>query len=311
MERDVAYFGYQKNLRLANQDAELILPTEFGPRVIHYGLLGEPNVLATVSPVEQQKSTPYGDSWHIYGGHRLWYAPEHAERSYYPDNEPVHVEYLRAGVRLVQQVEGHSGLQKSITVELAAHGSHVRLTHRLVHQGSGELELAPWALSAMAKGGRALFPQAPFVPHPEALAPARPLVLWPFTKMSDARFSFGDRFIALRQDPERSEPQKIGMYDASGYMVYALGRQLFIKCHEPRPGAHADFGCNVQTFTNELFLELETLGPLVTLTPGAQVEHQEHWFLFADVDLGGNEAETAQALAPLLLDIQRTLEGAR
>jgi hypothetical protein len=63
----------------------------------------------------------------------------------------------------------------------------------------------------------------------------------------------------------------------------------------------------VQTFTNELFLELETLGPLVTLIPGAQLEHQEHWFLFADVDLGRDQDQAAEALAPLLQDIERVL----
>jgi hypothetical protein len=305
---DTAYFGYEDNVGLSNGDVELVLPSEYGPRVIHYGLRGKRNVLATLSPQEQRNPTPYGDDWHIYGGHRLWYAPERADVTYYPDNRPVHVEQTANIVTLTQEPEAHSGLEKSIRVELAERGSHVTLRHRLRHLGQRVLELAPWALTAMAPGGRAVFPQASFVPHPVALAPARPLVLWPFTRMSDPRFRWGDRFIELRQDPTRAEPQKVGMYDVHGYLAYALDDQLFVKTHSPRPGPHADFGCNVQTFTNELFLELETLGPLLRLSPGQQVEHEEHWFLFDGMSpLGTTDDELEAALAPVLARIAQEL----
>ena len=174
---------------------------------------------------------------------------------------------------------------------MAPRGSKVRLTHRLTNRGSAPRELAPWALSAMQPGGRACFPHVPFVPHPTALAPARPLVLWPFTRMNDPRWTWADRFFWLRQDPDLATPQKVGCYDPVGALAYSLGDQLFLKRHRPLSGPHADFGCNVQTFTNELFLELETLGPLVTLAAGASVEHVEHWALFHGVRL--DEADPA------------------
>jgi hypothetical protein len=311
LQDEVRYFGYEHNLRLDNGRVELIIPTEFGPRVMRYGFVGRSNVLAEISPASQSKPTPYGDAWHIYGGHRLWVAPEHAERSYYPDNRPVRVERVERGVRVVQAVETHSGLEKSLSVELAPTGSHVVLRHRLLNRGCESLAIAPWSLSAMAPTGRAIFPHPPFVPHPDALAPARPLVLWPFTRMNDARFTWGDRFFSLQQDPRRKDAQKVGLYDPLGYMAYAIDGQLFIKRHHPKPGAHADFGCNVQTFTNELFLELETLGPIVVLAPKQQVEHDEHWFLFDDVKLGTSEAELESALAPLLAETERELEQSR
>lgn len=296
----VSYFGFEHNLHIDNGAVELIIPSEFGPRVMRYARTGGENVLAEISPHTQRVPTSFGDDWHIYGGHRLWTAPEHAERSYYPDNQPVRVEQRPNGVVLTQAVERHSGLEKRIEVELAESGSEVTLRHRLTNRGSETLELAPWTLSAMAPGGRAYFAHPPFVPHPEALAPARPLVLWPFTRMSDPRWSWGDRILCLQQDVRRSDPQKVGMYDPLGFMAYALPGQLFVKRHLPRPGAHADFGCNVQTFTNELFLELETLGPTVSLAPGRQVEHGERWYLFEGVSLTGSEAEIEQTLTRVL-----------
>ena len=295
-----SYFGYEQNIGLSNGAIELVLATEFGPRVMFLGRPSGPNVFAEISPHAQSNPTPYGDDWHIYGGHRLWYAPEHPEHSYYPDNAPVRVEPTARGARLTQAPESDTGIEKSIEVTLAEADAHVVVQHTLRNCGQQTRELAPWALSAMAQGGRAIFAHSRFRPHPDALAPARPLVLWPFTRMNDSRFTWGDRYFFLRQDASATAPQKIGFYDDRGYLAYALGSQLFVKCHTPRPGLHADLGCNAEAFTNELFLELETLGPLTKLAPGQQVEHVEHWFLFQDVQLGDSERDIERALSPLL-----------
>jgi hypothetical protein len=74
---------------------------------------------------------------------------------------------------------GHTGLRKSLGVELAERGSAVRLQHRIENQGTQKWELAPWALTVMAPGGVIVLPQEELTPFPDALSPARPLVLWP------------------------------------------------------------------------------------------------------------------------------------
>ena len=43
---------------------------------------------------------------------------------------------------------------------------------------------------------------------------------------------------------------------------------------------YPDFGCSFETFTNNDFLELETLGPLTKVLPGNTVEQVEHWGLY-------------------------------
>jgi hypothetical protein len=284
---------------LNNDSIELVLPVSYGPRIARYASPSGPNLLAEVSPHVQRVKTGFGDDWHIYGGHRLWTAPEHAVDSYYPDNAPVEVERTGATVSLRQRVEPHSGLEKIISVTLHQ-GTHVSVHHELVNRGDRPRNVAAWALTAMAPGGTAIFPQSWFAPHPQALAPARPLVLWPFTRMADPRSSWGDRFILLRQDSARPEPQKFGFYNDRGYMAYLLGQQLFIKCHMPLPGLHADFGGNAQSFTNELFLELETLGPVQTLAPGERASHREDWFLFDGFSCQLDDSDLSLALsAPL------------
>lgn len=295
------HLGYERNIRLTNGDVELIVPTEYGPRVMRYAPNGGDDVLGAVSTDAQSYETALG-VWHIHGGHRLWYAPESDPGSYHPDDAPVHAEIAGTRVTVVQAVESHSGLEKAIAVELAPRGSHVHVVHRLTNRGERAVRLAPWALTVMARGGRAILPHPPYAPHPQALAPTRPLVLWPFTRMRDPRWTWGDRLIQLRHDPHARDAQKLGAYDPQGWMAYAVGRQLFVKRHTPRPGAHADFGCNVQTFTNALILELETLGPLVDLLPGASVEHAEDWWLFDGVTLPEDEealhAEIVARISP-------------
>jgi hypothetical protein len=296
----VSYLGRDDNVRLANDEVELVMPSAYGPRVMRYAARGGRNVLGEIAPETVAKDTPFGDRWHIHGGHRLWYAPETDPGSYFPDNRPVQVEIEGARVRLTQAVESHSGLEKSIALRLADSGSGVTLEHTLRNRGDSAVELAPWALTVMAQGGTALFPQPVFAPHPQALAPARPLVVWSFTRMTDPRWTWGDHLLCLRQDPTLETPQKVGMYDARGFMAYALGGSVFLKRHEPLPGTHADFGCNVETFSNELFLELETLGPLVRLAPGASVVHRERWNLFEGVRFGDDELENSRHLEELV-----------
>jgi hypothetical protein len=297
---DVSYFGRNKNLRLENGHVELILATEFGPRIMRYARVGKRNVLGELSPDVQGNDTPFGDRWHIYGGHRLWYAPEGDPRSYYPDNTPVRVEIEDTRVTLVQDIERHSQLEKAITVELAREGSRVSLVQTITNRGVFDVELAPWALTVMAKGGRAILPHPPYVPHPTALAPARPLVMWPFTRMADPRWTWGDRFVFLRQDERRPDAQKIGAFDPEGFLAYELEDLLFVKAHEPSLGAHADFGCNVEVFTNDAILELETLGPLTRIAPGESVKHREDWLLFDGVALPSTEPAIEQKLRALL-----------
>ena len=43
---------------------------------------------------------------------------------------------------------------------------------------------------------------------------------------------------------------------------------------------YPDFGCSFETFTNNDFLEIETLGPLTKVLPGQTVEQVEHWGLY-------------------------------
>ena len=54
-------------------------------------------------------------------------------------------------------------------------------------------------------------------------------------------------------------------------------------------------------FTNNEFLEMETLGPIEKVPAGGSIEHSERWSLHRDVRLKAiTDAEIDRAIAPLL-----------
>lgn len=150
----------------SNGAVEVGVATTFGPRVLWFARPGEANVFGDVAPEVQGKDTPFGAKWHLYGGHRLWYAPEDDPRTYWPDNVRVEIAETRHSVRVTQVMEPHTGLVKSIELTLDPERPLVTVDHRIEHRGANAIDLAPWALTVMAKGGLAIFPHPPLLPIP-------------------------------------------------------------------------------------------------------------------------------------------------
>lgn len=298
----VAYGGWENCLRLSDGSVELIITVDVGPRVIRFGVLGGQNLF---KENENEMGKTSGTEWIAFGGHRFWHAPEVFPRTYAPDFNPVDYTWQDGILKLVQKTEPETGIQKEI--EITMQDGAVQLTHRLINRNVWSVELAPWCLSVMAEGGRALVPQEEFIPHPDVLLPARKLMLWHFSRMNDPRFIWGDRLIQFYQDSAFESKQKFGVQNTLGWAGYALGNDLFIKSSSLIPEAtYPDMGCNFEFFTMPGFLEVESLGPLVKLEPNAVTEHVERWWLIHDIDLPNEEAPLIAVLNQHLrhLDLQ-------
>lgn len=289
-----AYHGWRKAIKLTNGIIEVVAPTEVGPRIIRCGFVDASN---------EFKEYDYepGDQWHIYGGHRLWHAPESKNRTYIQDNQPVTWQFEHGVLTLTQPIEPLTAIEKSLTIELAPTKAAAVVSHRLRNTGLWTIKLAAWALTVMAPGGRAILPHAPRGTHPECLTPTHSMTLWAYTDMADPRWHWGRKYIFLRQDSSAATPQKIGLRASAGWLAYQRKNHLFIKQFADVPDAHyPDLGCSVETFTNHEMLELETLGPMTELAPGATISHTEWWSLSkTDHDLLTDE-DVDQVVIPLL-----------
>jgi hypothetical protein len=302
----VPHAGWERCLRWRVAGLEVIATLDVGPRIIHFGHLGGPNLLVLRAGDE---GCTGGEPWRFYGGHRLWMAPEDPVLTYEPDNLPI--EWTTDGDALVLRGRPGplTGVQRTIRLQPVGEGA-LRLGHELLNTGpTTHRDVASWAITAMRPGGTALVPQEPFRPHPDALLPARPLVLWPFTNMADPRVEWGRRLIRLRQDPSIAAPFKFGVANSARAAAYHFGEHLFVKRAGILPGEdpaapgpvdpalQPDMGCSMEFFTCDWMLELESLGRRTDLPPGTTTGHEELWSI-ARAPAAGDEEAILALLGP-------------
>lgn len=297
----IAYRGWPNCYRLWNDSVELIVTTDVGPRIIRFGFTGE-NELGEFPEHSGQTG---GDAFRLYGGHRLWHAPESLERTYCPDNAPVALERQADGVCITQPTEARTGIQKELVISVSPTDARVRIVHRLWNRNLWAVDLAAWALTVMAPGGTAVIPLPPRIPYPDGLLPTGRLVLWPYTDPTDPRWRWGRKYILLRQDATRPSPQKLGASAPEGWIAHVRNERLFIKTFHHAAGAeYPDLGSAVETFTDGRMLELETLSPIARVEPGASIEHVEHWHLWRDVAPPRDDDDVDRHILPRVAQAQ-------
>jgi hypothetical protein len=260
--------------RLENDHLIVDYLTTAGPRIVRLipKKLGE-NLLAETP--EYELPSPYGP-YHLWGGHRLWHAPETSARTYVPDNDGLQVSEVKDGVNLIYD-EPHTHIRKELRLILHRDAPEVELRHRLTNTGLWSVELAPWAITQLRLGGTAVFPTPQESIDPEELLPNRQVVLWSYSSWNDPRLRLTDEAIEIVTMPI-AQPFKLGTMNRAGWIEYRYEGVVFRKRWTPQPDQpHVDFGCNAETYTNDRHIELETLGPLVTLAPRETVEHVEWW----------------------------------
>jgi hypothetical protein len=154
----------------------------------------------------------------------------------------------------------------------------------------------------MAQNGVGITGFPPRGKHPDVLPPTHPLVMWAFSDLTDPRWKFTKKYLILRQDPQNSEPAKLGHFNPHTWAAYLLGSDLFLKetWNDPTK-QYADRGCSFETFTRDDMLELETLGPLQTVAPGGFADHVEYWSLHENISLEDFSDKELDGIIPQLL----------
>jgi len=273
----VPYGGWQRNLLVANDHIELVITLDVGPRIISCRRAGGENVFCNDAATLGQSGE---NEFVLRGGHRLWIAPEDEVLSYHFDNHPVDFRVDEStGEVVIDSLQTRCGsIMKSLGVTLTDDSVVVRHTAR--NDGDEPIQIASWALSVMKPGGVEIIPQPPLGEHPRDLLPNRRMVLWPYTDLTDPRWSLGQRFFMLRQS-DGFPPTKLGLAHGEKWVAYVIEESLFIKSFDLVPEAvYPDGGCNFETFSNGDMLEIESLSPLSILEPGESVSHSERWNVF-------------------------------
>ncbi len=283
---------------IENPTLRLEYLTGAGPRVLR--LIDRKtgrNLFAELPQISWE--TPYG-TYRPYGGHRLWLSPEVPEITYVPDGLAPQIEKLPDGLRLTGALEAPTGMRKVMEIRLDPLRPRVTLEHCLTNQAEKTVEVAPWAITQMAPGGWAVVPNPSPRTEASAFLPDRALALWPYTRLEDSRLRFIDSRILVHCDTTLAEPFKIGIHNPAGWLGYYHAGVFFRKSAAFVTGrTYPDFGCNLEVYTNSRFLELETLGPLVRLAPGATLTHAETWQVWSGLDAPDTPEATARLAGEL------------
>ena len=249
-------------------DTRLIITADFGPRIISFSAGSGPNILF----VDEGRRMGNG-KWLLYGGHRLWIAPETA-LTYAPDNDPCRVR-IDGGSITITAFDQSLGLEKSLTVS-GRNGDFV-LTHTVVNRSDTLVTGAIWALTCVTPRATVFFPWGTGGDWD-----LKKVVYWKkwmnhTTNASGSQFAPTDDLFLIR--PDGSEG-KVGTSGREGFIGATGDGFTFVKRFDRHPAAvYPDEDCAVQCYTCADFVELETLSPLVTFFPNAPVVHEEQWIL--------------------------------
>ncbi len=273
MTLEVVAFAGHGCVRLASRTGAAIVSTSVGPRIIGLFRSGdEDNVLAVLpdAAIDRDGGPPY----RLFGGHRLWAAPEVPDITYQPDDRPCAVTEVDDGVRVEAPPDG-VGLIKTIEVRGADDGWTV--DHSLRNGSGTAVTLAPWAITQLPLGGRMLVPSSTDATGPQA---DRALVLWPYTDPADTRLRLTADMVVVDTAVASGFRLKVGVAPSSGHASYERNGTVFEKHIDVLADApYADRGAAIQVFLSDEFCELETLGPLREVPPDGVATHRERWIV--------------------------------
>ena len=265
--RIIQHENYGECLFADNGLLEIGIPLTFGIRIGHLSFVGEQNVF-----YEQPKST-VTDGWNVYGGHRLWIAPE-CEADYIPDDVPIKFVIVDDSVEVVQKATAPLYVEKRISLRLD--NDRVHVTHKIRNRGFKPITCALWGVSSLAAGG---IEHIDLYRREGGLNPLCYLSVWDHTSLGDPRVTFESDRITVTHLPIDGK-MKIGIGHPIPSVRYTVVGCVFTKQYEVvEGGKYPDGGVSYETYTDSSMVEMESLSPLKTLLPLCSAEHREIWSL--------------------------------
>ena len=268
----------------------LVATTSVGPRVL--ALLTQDGANALVEVPDMTLPCPGSDPIHLRGGHRLWAAPEDPRVTYRPDDDPVGVEEIPGGVRLVTRPDPVAGTSREMSIVVMG-PERFTFEYRVVNTADRPQRLAAWAITMMAPLGRAWLPFLAGEFDPGGFQAQRNIALWAYARTDDPRFVLTDAAIELRASAIAEHgitgSFKVGTSLRRGWLAHWRQGVLLVKrAGHDESRTYADMGTSGQVYSHPDFTELETLGPLTDLAPGEAAVHREDWEVHL---VGEQEAE--------------------
>jgi hypothetical protein len=274
---EVEHAGH-RGVELVAGGVRMIALSSIGPRIAWFGHCDRDNLLYWDAAGEHRRG-----AWRLYGGHRFWLTrplADENEETYEPDNQACVVERLPGGVRITQPTTS-LGIEKSLTITVD--GGVWIIEHRLRNAGTLLWSGGAWGLTCTQPGPGTVY-RVPLGGGPPTwdlttiVIPHR----WGgvhTTRFDDPQITMVEDAMEIRADKE--EAKRLVMAPRGELEMRDPARGWFRKRTAFDADAAYPLGTNLAVYVgpDRFMVELETMGPLRTLVPGAALTHVERWTL--------------------------------
>ncbi|MDP2137604.1 MAG: hypothetical protein Q8J74_07085 [Candidatus Didemnitutus sp.] len=273
-------FQKERAVELRTRDFRLVAVTSNGPRIAFFGRPDGENLFHW-APGQHRRG-----QWDLQGGHRLWTTrpgADESEETYHADSGACTVEVAGRGFTVTAPVDAATRLQRGFRVR-APVANRVTVEHFVCNTGPMLWSGGLWALTCTAPRAATTYS-----------APLGDGSAWDYSTVvafrtwggghggvgfEDPQFSTARDQFVLR--PSGRENKRMLKADAGIMAMHDPERgTLFVKHAAYEPGSAYPLGTNLAFYVGpeNFMVEMETMGPAVTLKPGATLHHTETWFL--------------------------------
>jgi hypothetical protein len=265
-----AVFG--KMLFAENGDIKLGIPLDFGIRISYLTYKDSKNLFFEQPKDMTDLATEEG--WRVYGGHRLWLAPE-SEKDYNPDNLPISYEIFDDKIVLYQENDEVLKVKKSIEISFVD-DNVVKVKNNLQNTDKEARTFSVWGVTSMDGGGTEYIP---LKYGTMSYSPLTNVSMWYYTVLGDERAEYTPEMIKLTNRPYPTK-YKIGVGHPNGTVKYVNHGVCFEKIFDIfRDKQYPDSNVSFETFMCDHMVEVESLSPLYEVAPNQTVSHTELWRL--------------------------------
>jgi hypothetical protein len=274
-------------VELTTPALRLVAVHGFGPRLAWFGRPGGDNLLLWDDPAKPLyvRATP-GKDWKLRGGHRLWIhggdGADENEATYRNDDAAGTCDVRADGFTVTSALDPETRLRRSMAVRCLA-DDRLEVVNTISNEGDMLAGVGPWCLTCTVPG-----------PHTRYVIPLGDGTEWDSTTLTIFRCwaghgtrSFREEQFELTDDayvltPRGRETKRmvraprgvIAMTDPARAFTFAIRTAFDIDA--PLPGT-----ANIATYVGpgNFMVEMETMGPFVSLKPGRSAVHRQEWRL--------------------------------
>ncbi len=267
--KEIDYSSFGKCIEIKMGNKTMVVSKEFGPRILHFSINDNDNILFT----DDEKSITNNKGWYMYGGHRLWLAPE-GSNTYNPDNQECKIEQNENEITF-------SGYDPRLKLELKltiyTKNNKIFVKNSLLNTGNSLDHGGIWAITCVKPEGIVFIPWSS-----QSNFKLNKIIYWQewmgnITNITSKQYiPTKDLFLI---EPT-GEIGKVGTAGHEGFIGITNDNYTFIKKFKRElSNNYPDDNCAIECYLCDRFIELETLGPNTVFMPDIPVEHIEEWIL--------------------------------